>query len=94
MKFAARMSHIQKSFVREILKVTENKEVISFAGGLPNPDFFPAQEIADATRETWMDLCRQRDYCKADDCKAGIGSAHELFFLKNFESIFNNQQFG
>lgn len=49
MRFSNRMNKVQKSFVREILKVTENKEVISFAGGLPNPRFFPANEIAEAS---------------------------------------------
>ena len=46
--FATRMNTIPKSFIREILKVTENPEVISFAGGLPNPRFFPVEEIAKA----------------------------------------------
>lgn len=46
--FANRMRKVRKSFIREILKVTENPEVISFAGGLPNPSFFPVQEIAAA----------------------------------------------
>ena len=32
--FAERMNTIPKSFIREILKVTVNPEVISFAGGL------------------------------------------------------------
>ncbi|WFR56962.1 PLP-dependent aminotransferase family protein [Anaerocolumna sp. AGMB13025] len=49
MRFSNRMNKVQKSFVREILKVTENKEVISFAGGLPNPRFFPVNEIAEAS---------------------------------------------
>ncbi len=49
MRFSNRMNKVQRSFVREILKVTENKEVISFAGGLPNPRFFPANEIAEAS---------------------------------------------
>jgi 2-aminoadipate transaminase len=40
------MNTIPKSFIREILKVTENPEVISFAGGLPNPRFFPVEQIA------------------------------------------------
>jgi 2-aminoadipate transaminase len=40
---------MHKSFIREILKVTQNREVISFAGGLPNPDFFPVTEVAAAT---------------------------------------------
>lgn len=36
---------IPKSFIREILKVTSHSDIISFAGGLPNPAFFPVQEI-------------------------------------------------
>lgn len=46
--YASRMGTIPRSFVREILKVTQNSEIISFAGGLPNPRFFPVQEIAEA----------------------------------------------
>jgi 2-aminoadipate transaminase len=50
-QYAQRMSTIPKSFIREILKVTENPEVISFAGGLPNPRFFPVREIAKAASD-------------------------------------------
>lgn len=46
--FADRMGKTPKSFIREILKVTQDPEVISFAGGLPNPAYFPVKEIADA----------------------------------------------
>ena len=53
--FANRMSNVRKSFIREILKVTENPEVISFAGGLPNPKFFPVEEIAAATQKVLRD---------------------------------------
>jgi 2-aminoadipate transaminase len=49
--FANRMQHLHKSFIREILKVTQNPEVISFAGGLPNPQFFPVQEITEASQK-------------------------------------------
>lgn len=49
--YAPRMSTIPKSFIREILEVTEDPNVISFAGGLPNPRFFPVEEIARATSE-------------------------------------------
>ncbi|MDO9626501.1 MAG: PLP-dependent aminotransferase family protein [Methanobacteriaceae archaeon] len=35
-----------RSFVREILKVTENPEIISFAGGLPSPESFPVKPIS------------------------------------------------
>jgi 2-aminoadipate transaminase len=35
--FARRMGKTPKSFIREILKITESPSIISFAGGLPNP---------------------------------------------------------
>ena len=46
--FASRIGKVHRSFVTEILSVTENPEVISFAGGLPNSDFFPIEEIGEA----------------------------------------------
>jgi len=42
------MQKTPKSFIREILKVTENPNIISFAGGLPNPDFIDVHGIAQA----------------------------------------------
>jgi 2-aminoadipate transaminase len=49
--FADRMSCVHKSFVREILLVTEDPDVISFAGGLPNPRCFPVRELAAAAEK-------------------------------------------
>jgi len=49
--FADRMVTTHKSFIREILKVTQDSNVISFAGGLPNPKLFPVKELADACRK-------------------------------------------
>jgi 2-aminoadipate transaminase len=46
--FAKRTEGVPQSFIREILKLTQSKEVISFAGGLPNPAFFPVKEVSDA----------------------------------------------
>lgn len=48
-QFSERVSHIPKSFIREILKVTAQPNVISFAGGLPNPSSFPLEAIKQAT---------------------------------------------
>lgn len=45
LQFAKRMSDIKASEIREILKVTEQDDVISFAGGLPAPELFPIDEI-------------------------------------------------
>lgn len=42
--FSSRARAIQSSAIREILKVTERPEVISFAGGLPAPETFPVKE--------------------------------------------------
>ena len=49
--FADRMTKTHKSFIREILKVTEDPRVISFAGGLPNPNTFPVQQVAEASKK-------------------------------------------
>ncbi len=49
--FAERMSIIPTSFIREILKVTVRPEIISFAGGLPNPQFFPVDAIKAASEK-------------------------------------------
>lgn len=43
--FSARARAIQSSAIREILKVTERPEVISFAGGLPSSATFPVTEM-------------------------------------------------
>lgn len=50
-KLAERMSGMQASAVREILKVTQRPEVISFAGGLPAPELFPVEEISKVCTE-------------------------------------------
>lgn len=49
--FADRVNSVPVSFIREILKVAAQPGIISFAGGLPNPDFFPVSEIAKATAD-------------------------------------------
>jgi 2-aminoadipate transaminase len=46
--FAPRMAKTPKSFIREILKVTEDPRIISFAGGLPNPALIDVENIASA----------------------------------------------
>jgi 2-aminoadipate transaminase len=46
--FSDRILSTKPSFAREILKTTESCEMISFAGGLPNPISFPLQELSEA----------------------------------------------
>ncbi|MEC4677072.1 MAG: PLP-dependent aminotransferase family protein [Nitrospirota bacterium] len=47
--FSDRIIDVPRSFIREILKVALDPTVISFAGGLPNRELFPAEEIKAAT---------------------------------------------
>ncbi|MFP8967699.1 PLP-dependent aminotransferase family protein [Pokkaliibacter sp. CJK22405] len=47
--FADRISQIKPSFIREILKVASNPAMISFAGGLPNANFFPVDGLNQAS---------------------------------------------
>lgn len=44
-KFAKRMDNIKGSAIRELLKLTEQPDIISFAGGLPAPELFPIEEM-------------------------------------------------
>jgi len=44
-RFARRMAEVRASEIRELLKLTQNPRVISFAGGLPAPEFFPVEEM-------------------------------------------------
>jgi 2-aminoadipate transaminase len=43
------MDAVRVSTIREILKVTEQPEIISFAGGLPAPELFPVADVLRAT---------------------------------------------
>ena len=49
-KFAKRMEGLKGSEIRELLKLTEKPEVISFAGGLPAPELFPVEEMKEISR--------------------------------------------
>jgi 2-aminoadipate transaminase len=44
-KFSARAEQLKSSIIREILKITQRPEVISFAGGLPSPETFPVERM-------------------------------------------------
>lgn len=50
-----RAQALTSSAIREILKVTERPEVISFAGGLPSPATFPVERMREATDKVLRD---------------------------------------
>ncbi|HEX9870905.1 MAG TPA: aminotransferase class I/II-fold pyridoxal phosphate-dependent enzyme, partial [Candidatus Tectomicrobia bacterium] len=47
-RYAQRTQRMQSSAVRELLKLTERPEMISFAGGLPAPEVFPVDRFQEA----------------------------------------------
>ena len=48
MLYSERMLHTPSSFIRDILKVTQSPDIISFAGGLPNPISFPIEALRES----------------------------------------------
>jgi 2-aminoadipate transaminase len=57
--FANRVSKVPQSFIREILKVASNPEITSFAGGLPNPDLFPIEELKESAANVFQNEGKQ-----------------------------------
>ncbi len=55
-KFAERMDNIKASEIRELLKVTQNPEIISFGGGFPAAESFPIEELIVASDKVLREL--------------------------------------
>ena len=51
LNYAKRMDNIRASEIRELLKLTQKPEVISFAGGMPAPELFPIEEMKKITQK-------------------------------------------
>ena len=47
-RYAQRTKSVKSSVIRELLKITQRPEVISFAGGLPAPEVFPVARFQEA----------------------------------------------
>jgi 2-aminoadipate transaminase len=47
-RYAQRVKGVHSSAIRELLKITQKPEIISFAGGLPAPDVFPVERFREA----------------------------------------------
>lgn len=94
--YAQRVKYMQGSAVREILKVTEEPEVISFAGGLPAPELFPLQQLREgfarvlagpdasslqySTTEGYVKL---REYLAVQMSSEGINAGPENILITN-----------
>ncbi|MBV6402089.1 MAG: 2-aminoadipate transaminase [Anaerolineales bacterium] len=49
-RYAFRTQQMSSSVIRELLKLTELPEIISFAGGLPAPEVFPLERFREASK--------------------------------------------
>lgn len=58
-QFATRMDAMKPSSIREMLKMTERPDVISFAGGLPAPELFPIDDICVAAERMFAECGSQ-----------------------------------
>jgi 2-aminoadipate transaminase len=54
-RYAQRVQRMKSSAIRELLKVTQQPDTISFAGGLPAPEVFPVEQVAAAARRVLRD---------------------------------------
>ncbi len=53
--FATRSSRMRASEIRELLKLLDQPEIISFAGGIPDPALFPDEEFKAAYADIFSD---------------------------------------
>ncbi|MBN2304549.1 MAG: PLP-dependent aminotransferase family protein [Anaerolineae bacterium] len=58
-RYALRMRGVTSSTIREILKLTQRPEVISFAGGLPAAEYFPTERFQDACQRVLSNSAHQ-----------------------------------
>ncbi|MBI9054527.1 MAG: PLP-dependent aminotransferase family protein [Bacteroidales bacterium] len=49
--YSTSIKGMKKSAIRELLKLTQRPEIISFAGGLPAPETFPIEQLKEITNE-------------------------------------------
>jgi len=54
-RYAHRTKTLTSSTIRELLKLTQREEVISFAGGLPAPELFPLERFHEACNRILAD---------------------------------------
>ena len=92
--YSDRASKMRKSEIRELLKVAQDPEVISFAGGLPNPKSFPIRDLEGVIESvlensgatalqygTTQGLDELRELLAERACKEGIDTTAENIII-------------
>ncbi len=57
-RFAQRTQRMGSSAIRELLKLTEQPDIISFGGGMPGPEVFPVEAFTEACNRVTRDMGR------------------------------------
>ena len=52
--FSANANNMKKSIIRELLKLIAEPDIISFAGGLPDPQTFPVEDLRLAAERVFL----------------------------------------
>lgn len=61
--YASRTKAMRSSAIRELLKLTQQPDIISFAGGLPAPELFPRERVSDASQRVLLERgCQALQY--------------------------------
>lgn len=95
-RYADRARGMKASEIRELLKLTQQPDIISFAGGLPSPKSFPTVDIAEVTTHimltdaesalqygTTEGYHRLREWCAFQSKKEGIDAAIDNVVIIN-----------
>ncbi|PMP84191.1 MAG: aminotransferase, partial [Caldisericum exile] len=45
---------MKASAIRELLKLVESPDIISFAGGMPDPNLFPKETLGEIAKEVFV----------------------------------------
>jgi 2-aminoadipate transaminase len=74
-RFAQRTDRMTSSLIRDLLKLVDTPDMISFAGGLPAPEVFPREQVAAATQRV---MAEHGDTALQYGATEGIAPLREL----------------
>ena len=76
-QFASRMDLLKGSEIRELLKLTAQPDILSFAGGMPAPELFPVEQMMEASIAVLKEHGREAlQYSTTEGFPRQIGRAH------------------
>src|SRR5450756_150788 len=93
-RYANRTQRMGSSVIRELLKLTEQPDIISFGGGLPAPEVFPIKQFQEACNYVLEhDGPQSLQYLSlihiSEPTRLGMNS-YAVFCLKKKKKIYKN----